>query len=85
MGYNQYTVPDTIAVEPILLLLSFSIRNHMSTVSCAILSNFFEEQLVNSKPPTNYTFRDCGMHFFRQPFLKYLYIVGKPHKRGLLK
>ena len=50
MGYEQYAVPDTVAVEP-TLLLSFSTLKHMSMASRAILSNFFE-RTVNSKPPT---------------------------------
>ena len=52
MGYDQYTVPDTVAVEPTLLLLSFSTRKHTPMVSPAILSNFFEEQRTFRKPPT---------------------------------
>ena len=44
MGYDQYTVPNTVAVESYLLLLSFSIGKHTSMTSRAILSNFFEEQ-----------------------------------------
>ena len=50
MGYEQDAVPDTVAIEP-TLLLSFSNRKHMSVASRAILSNFFE-RTVNSKPPT---------------------------------
>ena len=44
MGYGQYTVPDTVVVEPTFLLLSFSTRKHTPMASPAILSNFFEEQ-----------------------------------------
>ena len=47
MGYDQYAVPDTVAVE---LLLSFSIRKHTSMASRAILSNFFEEQRTQNHP-----------------------------------
>ena len=44
MGCDQFTVPDTVAAN-LLLLLSFSIRKHLiSMASRAILSNFFEEQ-----------------------------------------
>ena len=43
MGYDQYAVPDTVAVES-SMLLSFSTLKHMSMASRAILSNFFEEQ-----------------------------------------
>ena len=42
MGYDQYAVPDTVAVES-SMLLSFSTLKHMSMASRAILSNFFEE------------------------------------------
>ena len=50
MGYDQYTVPDTVAVESYLLLLSFSICKHTSIFSHAILSNFFEEQRTQNYP-----------------------------------
>ena len=43
MGYDQYTVPDTVAVKP-TLLPSFSTPKHTSMASRAILANFFEEQ-----------------------------------------
>ena len=42
MRYDQYTVPDFVAVEN-TLLLSFSTHKHTSMASCAILSNFVEE------------------------------------------
>ena len=67
MGYEQYIVPDTVAIEP-TLLLSFSNRKHMSMASRAILSNFFE-RTVNSKPPT-IPFGIVACTFFRQPFSK---------------
>ena len=34
----------------LLLLLSFSTCKHISVVSCAILSNFFEKQLRQNHP-----------------------------------
>ena len=43
MESHQYTVPDTVAVEP-TFLLSFSTRKHASIASRVILSNFFEGQ-----------------------------------------
>ena len=43
MGYDQYTVPDTVAVC-LLLLLSFSSHKHASMASSAVLSNFFEKR-----------------------------------------
>ena len=67
MGYDQYTVPDTVAVESYLLLLSFSIRKHTSIFSHAI----FHISLKNKELKTTHnTFRDCRVHFFRQPFSK---------------
>ena len=51
MGYDQYTVPDTIAIEPTFVaFLSFSTRKGMSVVFHAILSNFFEEQCPQNHP-----------------------------------
>ena len=45
MGYDQYTVPDTVAVEPnFVAFLSSSTRKHKCMVSAAILSNLFVEQ-----------------------------------------
>ena len=43
MGYDQYAVRGTVAVES-LLLLFFSINKYTSMASRAIYSNFFEEQ-----------------------------------------
>ena len=44
MGHDQYTVPDTVWLSNLLLLLSFSNRKHTSMASRAILSKFFEEK-----------------------------------------
>ena len=44
MGYDQYTVPDTAAVEPTFFFLSLALADETSMASRAILSNFFEEQ-----------------------------------------
>ena len=40
----------TLQLLNLLLLLSFSNRKHRSMVSCAILSNFFEEQRTQNHP-----------------------------------
>ena len=50
MGYDQYPVPGSVAVEPIFLLLSFRTCKHMSMASRAILSNFFENQWTQNHP-----------------------------------
>ena len=41
MGYDQYTVPDTVAVEPTVVPF-FSTHKHTSVASRVILSNLFE-------------------------------------------
>ena len=59
MGYDQYTVADTVAVE--LTLVALRLKNSQTYV-CG-LSNFFKEQ---SDPKiTHNTFRDFRVHFFR--------------------
>ena len=45
MGYDQFTVPETVAVE-LTLLLSLTTRKHTSMASRAILPNFFEKPLT---------------------------------------
>ena len=44
MGYDQYTIPHSVAIEPTVLVFFFSTRKRTSMASRAILSNFFEEQ-----------------------------------------
>ena len=51
MESHQYTVPDTVAVEP-TFLLSFSTRKHASIASRVILSIFFEDQLTQTTHDT---------------------------------
>ena len=43
MGYDQYTLSDTVSVEPTFVPF-LGTRKHTSMASCAILSNFFEER-----------------------------------------
>ena len=73
MGYDQYTVPDTVAIElesNLLLLLSFSTRKHTAVASRAIFSNFFLFLKNSELKTTPNTFQDCRVHFFQQPFSK---------------
>ena len=66
MGYDQYTVPDTEAVEPSILLFSFSIGK---TYVHGHFVPFFQISLKKRQLKTTHnTFRDCRVHFFRQPF-----------------
>ena len=51
MGYDQYTVPDTVAGEPTFVaFLSSSTRKHKSMATPAILSNLFVEQWTQNHP-----------------------------------
>ena len=50
MGYDQYTVPDTVAVKTSFVAFLFSTRKHTSMASRAILSYFFEEQRTRNHP-----------------------------------
>ena len=43
MGYDQYTVPDTVAVEPTFAAFLCT-RKHKSMASGAIVLNFFEQK-----------------------------------------
>ena len=42
MGYDQYAVPDTVAVER--TFVAFRTRKHLSMACRVILSNSFEKQ-----------------------------------------
>ena len=64
VGYNQYTVPDTVAVFCCVLLALANIRPWP-------LATFFQISLKNSELKTTHnTFQDCREHFFRQTFSK---------------
>ena len=68
MGYDQYTVPDTLAVEPTF------VATYVHGLSCHFFK--FLWRTLNFKTTHN-TFRDCRVHFFRQPFSKYLYTFSQ--------
>ena len=66
MGYDQFTVPDTVAVEP-TFVLSLALAN----IPPWPLVPFPQISLKKSELKTTHnTFRDCRVHFFRQPFSK---------------
>ena len=44
MRYDQFTVPDTVAVEPTLVTFLKHLETYVHSLPPAILSNFFEEQ-----------------------------------------
>ena len=63
MGYDRYTVPDTVAVEPTFVAFPLALVN----IRLWPLVPFFQISLKNSELKTTHnTFRDCRVHFFRQ-------------------
>ena len=50
MGYDQYTVPHTAAVEPTFVAFLQHSQTYISMAHLAILSNFFEEQCTKNHP-----------------------------------
>ena len=51
MGYDQYTVPDTVAVElNFVAFLYISNRKNKYMASSAILANFIEERWTQNQP-----------------------------------
>ena len=67
MGYDQYTVPDTVAVETSFCCFPLAPAN----ICPWPIVSFFQIPLKNSKLKTTHnTLRDCRVHFSRQPFSK---------------
>ena len=50
MGYDQYTVPNDCSCRTYFCCFPIAIANITSQTSCAILSNFFEEQCTQNHP-----------------------------------
>ena len=70
MGYDQYTTPDTVAVEP--TFAAFFLKEiALANIRPWPLVPFFQISLKNSElKTTQNTFRDCRLHFFRTTFLE---------------
>ena len=78
MGYDQFTVPDTIAVEPTFVTFTLALAN----ICPWLLVPFSQISLKNSELKTTHnTSRDCRVHFFRQPVLEIA--VFKELKRAM--
>ena len=70
MGYDRYTVPNDCSCRTYFCCFPLALEKH------AILMPFFQISLEKSADKTTHnTFRDCRVHFLRQPFLKQLYII----------
>ena len=65
MGYDQYTVPNTVAMEPTFVAFLISTRKHTAMASRAIVSNFFLFPNNSELKTTHTIFQDCRVHFFR--------------------
>ena len=64
VGYDQYTVPDTV-----LIFCCFPLT--IANISPWTLVPFLQISLKNSELKiTHNTFRDCHMYLFQQPFSK---------------
>ena len=67
MGYDQYTVLDTVAVEPNLVTFPLALAH----ICPWPLLPLFQISLENSELETNHdTYRGCRVHFIRQSFSK---------------
>ena len=61
MGYDQYTVPDIVAVEPTFVAFFLALAN----IYPWPLVPFFQIPLRKSELKTTHnSFRDCRVHFF---------------------
>ena len=71
MGYDQYTCSWHCSCRTYLCCFPLALAN----IRPWPLLPFFEVSLKNSElKNTHNTFRDCRVHFFRQPFSKQLYM-----------
>ena len=83
MGYDEYTIPDTVAVE----LSFFCFPLALSNISPWPFVPFFQISLKNSELKTTHnTFRDCRVHFsdnlFRHSCKRH---ISSKIRRGLAK
>ena len=72
MGYSQYTCSWHCSCRTYFCCFPLALAN----IRPWPLLPFFEISLKNSELKTTHnTFRDCRVHFFRQPFSKQLYTI----------
>ena len=70
MGYDQYTLPNDCSCRTYFCCFPLALAN----IGPWPLMPFFQISLENRADKTTHnTFRDCRVHFFRQPFSKQLY------------
>ena len=72
MGYEQYTFPNDCSCRTYFCCFPLALAN----ICPWPLVPFFQISLENREDKTTHnTFRDCRVHFFRQPFSKQLYNI----------
>ena len=71
MGYDQYTVPDDCSCRTYFCCFPLALANTFPWPFVPILSNFFSKRELKT---THNAFKDCRVHFSRQPFSKQLYL-----------
>ena len=76
MGYDQYTVPDDCSCRTYFCCFPLALANTFPWPFVPILSNFFSKRELKT---THNAFKDCRVHFSRQPFSKQLYLEPIVH------
>ena len=71
MGYDQYTVPDDCSCRTYFCCFPLALANTFPWPFVPIPSNFFSKRELKT---THNAFKDCRVHFSRQPFSKQLYL-----------
>ena len=78
MGYDKYTVPNHCSCQTYFCCFPLALAN----ICPWPLVPFFQISLENRADKTTHnTFRDCRVHFFRQPFSKQLYIKARSRRQ----
>ena len=81
VGYDQYTVPHDCSCRTYFCCFPLALAN----ICPWPLVPFFQISLENRADKTTHnTFRDCRVHFFRQPFSKQLYTAPEDSKPAWL-
>ena len=81
MGYDQYTFPNDCSCRTYFCCFPLTLSN----ICPWPLVPFFQISFENRADKTTHnTFRDCRVHFFRQPFSKQLYTKKTEHRHVVL-
>ena len=67
MGYDQYTVPDDRSCRTYFCCFPLALANICPWPPVPFFQIYLKSRALKT---THNTFRDCRVHFFRQPFSK---------------